>query len=97
MTHGMREAAGCAQPLDIMRITLEDVVAEEDKVAVRWTSRASHKGEYMGIAPTGRRLTWTGMSFHRVEGGQIVESWDLVDNQGIMQQLGVVPPPGRAQ
>ncbi|MGD2246348.1 MAG: ester cyclase [Candidatus Aminicenantes bacterium] len=78
-----------------IRLTLEDMVAEGDKVAVRWTCSALHKGEYMGIAPTGKQVTWTGMSLHRVEGGKIVESWDEVDNLGMMQQFGVVPPPGQ--
>ena len=80
--------------LDI-RAALEDVVAEGNKVAVRWTCSGTHKGEYMGIAPTGKQVTWTGMSSHRVEGGKIAESRDEVDNLAMMQQLGVVLPPGQ--
>jgi steroid delta-isomerase-like uncharacterized protein len=77
-----------------LRITVEDMVVEGDKVASRWTSSGTHKGEYMGIAPTGKQVTFTGISIHHIEGGKIVESWDEVDQLSMMQQLGVVPPPG---
>ena len=76
------------------RLTVEDMVAEGNKVASRWTWVGTHKGKYMGIAPTGKQVTLTGISIHCIEGGKIVESWDEVDNLGMMQQLGVVPPPG---
>lgn len=78
-----------------LHLTLEHAVAEGDRVAVRWTCSGPHKGEYMGVAPTGKQVTWTGMSIHRVKGGKIVESWDQVDNRGVMRQLGGVPPPGQ--
>lgn len=72
----------------------EDMVAEGDKVAVRWTWRCTHKGEYMGIAPTGKQVTLTGIGIVRIAGGKIVEEWGEMDNLGMMQQLGVIPPPG---
>ena len=72
------------------RLTIEDMIAEGNEVAVRWTCTGTHTGEYMGIAPTGRQVTWTGSSIHRIEAGKIVESWDEVDNLGMLQQLGVV-------
>jgi len=77
-----------------VRLTIEDMVAEGDKVAVRWAWSGTHRGEYMGIAPTGKEVTYTGITIHRITGGKIVESWDEVDNLGLMQQLGVAPPPG---
>ncbi len=76
--------------------TVEDVVAEGDKVAARWTARGTHKGELMGIPPTGKQVTIAGIGYIRFQGGKIVEDWTLHDALGMMQQLGVVPPPGQA-
>ena len=76
---------------DIQYIT-EDMVAEGDKVAIRWAYRGTHQGEFMGIAPTGKQVTMKGISIIRIVGGTIVEVWDEVDSLGIMQQLGVFPP-----
>ncbi|MBA7613336.1 hypothetical protein ES703_20583 [subsurface metagenome] len=71
-----------------MNCTIEDMVAEGDKVAVRWAWSGSHTGEYMGIAPTGKRVTMTGVSIIHIVGGKIVEEWDESDNLGFMTQLG---------
>jgi len=68
---------------------VEDMVAEGDKVAVRWTWRGTHRGEFMGVAPTGKRVTITGISILRIVGGKIVEEWGEMDNLGMMQQLGL--------
>jgi predicted ester cyclase len=69
--------------------TIDDIVAERDKVVIRWTWRLTHtKGEYMGIAPTGKRVTMTGISILRIAGGKIVEEWGNTDDLGMMQQLG---------
>lgn len=76
-----------------MNFTLDDIVAEGDKVAVRWTGRSTHKGEFMGIAPTGKQTTSTGVSFLRIVGGKIVEEWSEWDMLSIMQQIGAFPPP----
>jgi predicted ester cyclase len=76
--------------------TVEDQTAEGDKVVTRWTYRGTHKGELMGIAPTGKQVTVTGISIDRIVGGKIVEEWNEIDNLGMMQQLGVVPSPGQA-
>ena len=71
----------------------EDVVAEGDKVAGRWTWRGTHKGEFMGVAPTGKQVTLTGICINRVVDGKIVEEWGEMDMLGLMQQLGAVPSP----
>jgi steroid delta-isomerase-like uncharacterized protein len=71
----------------------EDIVAEGDKVAARWTWRGTHKGEFMGVAATGKRVTMTGICINRIVGGKIVEEWGEMDMLGLMQQLGAVPPP----
>ena len=78
-----------------LRFTIEDMVAEGDKVVLRATLRGTHKGEYIGIAPTGKQITLTAISIRRIEGGQIAEEWVELDMLGLMQQLGVVPPPGQ--
>jgi predicted ester cyclase len=69
---------------------------EGDKVVNRWTSRGTHKGDLMGIPPTGKQTTVTGMYVARIIGGKIVEEWGNLDALGMMQQIGVVPPPGQA-
>jgi len=78
-----------------IRFTVEDVVAEGDKVATRATCRGTHKGEYMGIPPTGKQVTWTMIFIRRFEGGKIAEQWTEADMLGLMQQMGVVPSPGQ--
>ena len=69
------------------RITVEDMIAEGDKVAVRWTWTGTHTGEYMGIPATGRQIAITGISIHRFADGEFVESWASYDSLGMMQQI----------
>ena len=76
--------------------TLEDMFAEGDKVVQRFTARGTQQGEFMGIAPTGKQVTVTGIAIHRITDSKIVENWLSMDMLGMMQQLGVVPPPGQA-
>jgi len=76
-------------------ITVEDMIAEGDKVVCRVTTRGTHRGEFMGMAPTGKRMTWTSIFIWRIEGGKVVEIWSEVDQIGLMRQMGVVPSPGR--
>ena len=77
-----------------VRVTIEDILAEGDRVMNRWTVSGTHHGEYMGIAPTGKQVTLKGMSIHRIEGGKIAEQWHEMDMLGLLQQMGVVPTPG---
>jgi predicted ester cyclase len=70
--------------------TIEDLIAEGDKVVARWRSRATHQGNYMGIPPTGNEVEFTGISFYRIEGGKIAQSWNIEDQLGLMRQVGVV-------
>ena len=76
-----------------LRITLEDDMAEGDKVVTRWIGQGTHQGELMGIAPTGNQVTITGITIHRIEDGKIVEEWENWDALGLMQQIGAVPSP----
>ena len=75
-----------------IRITIEDQVAEGEKVATRWTMRGTHQGPFMGIAPTGRPVAITGL-LSRISGGKLVEAWDRFDTMHFMQQLGAIPAP----
>lgn len=77
-----------------LEFTIEDVIDQGDKVVLRWTSTGTHRGELMGLAPTGARVTASGISIDRLAGGKIVETWTNWDTLGLMRQLGAAPPPG---
>ena len=77
-----------------VHFTIDDMVAEGDKVAVRWTMTGTHKGEFMGRPPTNKKVTGWGITIDRIVGGKYVESWVRYDNLSMMQQLGVAPPMG---
>lgn len=70
-----------------LTVTIEDLVAEGDLVAVRGTWRGTHQGEFRGVPPIGRRIELSGMAFWRIAGGQIRESWSLIDLPTLMRQL----------
>jgi len=75
--------------------TIEDQIAEGDKVVTRWRMRGTHEGEFRGIAPTGKELEVTGIGIFRFSPeGKVVESWDSFDQLGMMQQLGAIPEQG---
>jgi len=73
------------------RITIDGQLAEGDMVATRWTGRGTHKGELMGIPPTGKQVTIGGITISHVKNGKVVEEWSNWDTLGMLQQLGVVP------
>src|SRR3954449_6818754 len=77
--------------------TFEELIAEGDRVAERWTGRGTHRGELMGIPPTGKRVEVPGSVFYRIAGGKIVEFRGQLDMTGLMQQLDVVSPPQPAE
>jgi len=72
------------------RFTVEDLVAEGDKVVVRWTVRGTHQGELMGIAPTGKQVTVTGITIYQLTDGKIAEEIANWDAFGLMQHLGAI-------
>jgi steroid delta-isomerase-like uncharacterized protein len=75
-----------------MSATVEDVIAEGDKVVTRVTLRGTHQGEIEEFGPpTGKQIELKGITISRIEGGKIVEDWDSYDNLSVMQQLGLVP------
>jgi steroid delta-isomerase-like uncharacterized protein len=74
-----------------LQIVLEDQVAAEDKVVDRWTGYGTHQGAFLGLAPTGKKITATGISIHRIANGKIAETWNNYDALGIFQQLEIIP------
>jgi steroid delta-isomerase-like uncharacterized protein len=76
---------------DDLRITHEDTIRAGDKVVIRWRSTGTHNGVFMGIPPTGKPTTVTGIDIFRVAGGKLVELWQNWDQLGMLQQIGVVP------
>jgi steroid delta-isomerase-like uncharacterized protein len=76
------------------RFTIEDLIAEEDKVVVRWTNSGTNVGEFLGMPPTGKDFTIAGIDIHRIREGRIVEEWTTWDALGLMRQLGAVPEMG---
>ena len=74
--------------------TIEDVIAEGDTVALRWTAHGAHKGELLGIPPTGKEVTVSGTTITLLSNGKSVESWGEFDALGMLQQIGVIPKMG---
>jgi steroid delta-isomerase-like uncharacterized protein len=74
--------------------TIEDMVAEGDRVVVRWTNRGTHVGELAGMPPTGKSFTIAGVDIYRIEDDKLAEHWHVVDMLSLLTQLGFVPAPG---
>ena len=74
--------------------TLEDLIAEDDRVGERWTGRGTHQGAFQGIAPTGKRVAVPGFVFYRLASGKIAEFRGLFDGLALLQQLGAIPDHG---
>ena len=90
-----QEAADFRQGFPDVVSTIEDIIAEGDKVVAHWRSRATHQGNYMDIPPTGNRIEFTGISVYRIEGGKIAESWGVTDDLGLMRQIDAIPELGQ--
>lgn len=71
--------------------SIDDQIAESDQVVTRWTFSGTHDGQLMGIPPTGKRLTVTGVAVDRIADGKLLESWLEMDTLRMLQDLGVVP------
>ncbi len=74
-------------------VTVEDTIAEGDKVAARLTVSGTHRGPFWGLPPTGRQVTWTGIDFVSFAGGKLAERWPERDFLGLVQQLGAILAP----
>jgi steroid delta-isomerase-like uncharacterized protein len=74
-----------------LHLTVEDVIAEGDKVVTRNTVTGTHQGDYMGRPPTGKSVSYNEIFIFRFAGGRIAETWGVVDSLSLMRQLGVIP------
>ncbi len=72
-------------------VDIDDLVAEGDKVVMRWTLRGEHVGVFLGVAPTGRTIELRGINVYRMAGGRIAENHEVVDIHGLLRQLGIAP------
>ena len=86
--------AGSLATLSDATLTVDDMVAEGDKVATRWKITAIHSGEFMGVPPTNRQITVQGIIIDRFVDGKVVEAWESMDMYGLMTQLGALPSDG---
>jgi predicted ester cyclase len=76
-----------------LKVTVEDLIAEEDRVVERLTLQGTHKGVFMGAPPSGARATWGFINIYRIVDDKVVEVWSEGDHLGLMQQIGLIPPP----
>ena len=75
-----------------LHYTVEDEIEQGDRFAARWVARATQKGPFMGVPPTGKPVTSHGVFYGRIADGKIAEGWVFADNLSVLQQLGAVPP-----
>ena len=84
------QAAMYAGAFPDIQMTVDDQVTEGDKVVTRWSAQGTHEGELMGIPPSGKRVTVSGITIARVADGKIQEEWTNWDGLGLMQQIGAI-------
>lgn len=75
-----------------LHVTVEQLIGQGENVAARWHARGTQRGPLLGISPTDKEVTWSGVTLYRVADGTILEDWNSADFLGLLQQLGVVPP-----
>lgn len=85
------DAAGMREAFDILALTDDDVFASGDRVAIRWTLRATHVGGFLGIEGTGRQVHVTGMDIFRMDGDRIAEFWTEFNLMDLAEQIGAIP------
>jgi len=78
-------------PLPDLKVEIQDMIAQGDKVAVRWQARATHKGTFLQIPSTGKQVTISGLDIMRIADGKIVEHWGFQDQLGFVKEIGVLP------
>jgi steroid delta-isomerase-like uncharacterized protein len=78
-----------------IHFTIDDQIAQGDRVVTRWTAQATHSGEYQGIPATGKQISIMGIDIDRIANGRVVECWPVMDELGLLQQLDVIPAPGQ--
>lgn len=87
----LRDMAMYLSAFPDLNYSIDDILAEGDKTAIRCTLRATHKGTFRGIPATGKRIVVGQFEMHRIAAGKIAEAWGFSDSQGMMTQLGIVP------
>ena len=85
--------AAFRQAFPDLRVGIDDVLADGEKVVIRSTMKGTHKGTFMNMPPTGKQISVEGIDIVRISGGKIVEHWGLTDIFTMMQQLGAIPTP----
>jgi steroid delta-isomerase-like uncharacterized protein len=86
-----------AEAFPDIRLTVEDIFSEGDMVAARVAFHGTHRGEFQGIPPTGKEVSFTSIEVNRVRDGKVEEHWVELDLLGLMQQLGAIPEPGHSE
>ena len=76
-----------------LELTIEEIIAVEDKTWARLTARGTHRGQFMHVPPSGKTISITVIDICRFEGGQIIEHWGVADRLAMMQQIGAIPQP----
>lgn len=89
--HAKQSVAAYRAAFPDLRMSVEAMAGEGDIVVTRWTATGTHNGPLLGVAPTGRRVSVTGMFMDRIAQGQMAESWASWDTLGLLRQLGVAP------
>jgi steroid delta-isomerase-like uncharacterized protein len=84
----------CRAAFEHLNVTIEDMIAENDKVVARFTARGIHKGNFMDLPATGKSIIMTGIEIFRIKDGKITEIWAEANLFGLMQQLGMIPALG---
>ena len=79
-----------------LEFTVDDLLAEGEKITFRWTFRGIHTGTFAGRPPTGKPVMFAGINIEYLADGKIVEHWSVFDMQNLLQQIGALPTPGQA-
>jgi steroid delta-isomerase-like uncharacterized protein len=74
-----------------LHLSIEDMVAEDDKVVTRWLAKGTHKGEFMGAKPTGNKISVSSTVIDHIKDGKVVEAWPIRDDLSLLQQIGLIP------
>ena len=74
------------------QLIIEDQIAEGDKVVTRVTFQGTHRGEYRGVAPTGKQVRYSGIAIDRIVDGKVIEMWHVAETLSLLQQVGAIPP-----
>ena len=88
-----RAAIRLLRPRPGWRVTIQDIVANGDLVAARWTDEVTHEGTFHGIPATGKRVVVSGINMYTIKNDRISAEWEQMDSLGMLHQMGVLPPP----